>query len=396
MSWREQMTPASFRGVEFLVESDERTGGRDGESHSMPGSDAVPFVEDTGIKGRVFRLEGFLVGADCLEARNSLLTALELPGSGELVHPTYGVRRVQVQDFASRYSSKAGGLVTLSLTFAETSAEPSFAVDVISPDGVVETAASTFRDASLAQFLAQFVVVPYSAEMQAQLSGLAGAVQQVSAVRAMGDDAAAALWYQSTALAQDSAALLADPARLASSIRALLGTLTTGLKDAASGLSPLTALLTIYNANSTPRPPAATPDGVTNANSFDALDRFTKREVLDQAAGITAANQYETHEDAVGARAQVTDTIDTYCESIQDDSYDTMMGLRRALCQAVPAPDQTLPHLREVSTPSSVPSLVLSYTLYKDLAHEEGLLRRNRVADPTYLPAGVPLEVLSS
>jgi prophage DNA circulation protein len=395
VSWRDSMVPASFRGVEFLVESDERSGGRAGEAHVTPGSNDPPYVEDTGIKGRSFRLDGFLVGADCLEARNRLLDALELEGSGDLQHPTYGVRRVSVADFSVRYSSKQGGLVTLSMTFLETTAEPRWVLDVLSPVGTVAAAASTFADTSLALFLEQYVTVPYSAEMQAQLSNLSHTVNQIASTKALADDAAASLEQQSFQLAHDSAALLASPGTLATALRGIVASLASGLRYAASGLDPLAALLQLFDEDPGERPQDSTPEGEIAATSFDAMASMTKREVLGSAAGICAGQAHESYEDAVGARASVTSRIDQYCETTQDESYDSMTGLRRALAQAVPGPDADLPHVESVSVPASVPSLVLSYTLYGDLNHEEGILARNKVADPTYLPGGVALEVLS-
>jgi prophage DNA circulation protein len=390
------MAPASFRGVEFWVESDERSGGRDGEAHAVPGSEAPPYVEDTGRKGRVFRLDGFLVGEDCLSARGSLLTALELEGSGDLVHPAYGVLRVSVQDYSTRYTSREGGKVTLSITFAETTAEPVYVLDVLAPEGTVAAAAEPFQEASLAEFLSSYVVVPYSAELQAQLATLTQAVSQVMSVKALADSDAASLHQQITALTRDASALAGSPLSLAQSTRGLLASLATGLRAATSGVDPLIALLSVYKADPGERPDDSTPDGAAAAAGFDAMASLNKREVLAQAAGMCAATAYTSHEEAVGARTRVTDLMDDYAETAEDSTYTSMTGLRRALCQAVPSPESDLPHIEKLTLPGSLPSIVVSYTVYGDLDHEADMLTRNKVSDPTYLPGATALEVLSS
>lgn len=118
-SWRDQLQPASFRGVPFEVESDSSPAGRKTQTHEFVQRDQ-PFVEDLGRKTREFKLTGFVGGADCFQKRDALLAALDKPGPGELVHPWLGKLNVTAGEGCEySHDRSEGGLVRFSLVFVE-------------------------------------------------------------------------------------------------------------------------------------------------------------------------------------------------------------------------------------------------------------------------------------
>lgn len=89
MSWKDNLRPASFRGVPFQVDDDEGTFGRRVQVHEYPNRDK-PYTEDLGRATRRFTINAYLVGNDFFEARDRLIVAIDTPGPGTLVHPYYG------------------------------------------------------------------------------------------------------------------------------------------------------------------------------------------------------------------------------------------------------------------------------------------------------------------
>ena len=96
MSWRDELRPASFRGVPFEVISVSGDEGRRYVADEAPESDELAPPLDLGRRRPEFRVRGFVIGDDYLDQRKRLLAALNAAGPGELVHPYRGRVRVQV------------------------------------------------------------------------------------------------------------------------------------------------------------------------------------------------------------------------------------------------------------------------------------------------------------
>ncbi|HGW7256049.1 TPA: DNA circularization N-terminal domain-containing protein, partial [Escherichia coli] len=93
--WREKLLEASFRGVPFKVEEESAGTGRRVETHEYPNRDK-PYTEDLGKVTFRPSITAYVVGDDCFDQRDRLIDALNKPGPGTLVHPTYGEMKVCV------------------------------------------------------------------------------------------------------------------------------------------------------------------------------------------------------------------------------------------------------------------------------------------------------------
>ena len=119
MTWREELLPASFRGVPFEVEGDSGSFGRRVQVHEYPQRDK-PWTEDLGRATRAFEITAFLIGPDYLQQRDDFIAALETEGPGILVHPWYGELTVNVKDLARvTHSRLNGGMCEIALSFVE-------------------------------------------------------------------------------------------------------------------------------------------------------------------------------------------------------------------------------------------------------------------------------------
>lgn len=154
MSWRDDLRPASFRGVAFFVDSAESGVGRRVALHEYPLRDK-PYAEDMGRAARRIGVEAIVIGDGYMRARDALIAALEAPGAGTLVHPYLGSMHVTLIEQARvRESTAEGGMARISLAFVE-AGEITFPSATSDTRSVVRAAAVTAKASVLARVSAQ-------------------------------------------------------------------------------------------------------------------------------------------------------------------------------------------------------------------------------------------------
>lgn len=82
MGWRENLRPASFRGVRFHIDSRSFTTGRRIHNHEYPKRDQN-YPEDMGRATRKWSVDAYVVGDDYMGRRNALIAACERLGPGQ-------------------------------------------------------------------------------------------------------------------------------------------------------------------------------------------------------------------------------------------------------------------------------------------------------------------------
>lgn len=88
------LTPASYRGVPFVVEQNGGEAGRRGQVHEYWGRD-IPYAEDGGRRARRIEFRAYVIGLDCAAQRDALLAAIEQKGPGLLIHPSMTPQMMQ-------------------------------------------------------------------------------------------------------------------------------------------------------------------------------------------------------------------------------------------------------------------------------------------------------------
>ncbi|HHA1670053.1 TPA: DNA circularization protein [Enterobacter roggenkampii] len=117
--WRDKLREASFRGVSFNVEDDDGEFGRRVQVHEYPGRDK-PFTEDLGRATRRFTINAYLIGNDYADQRDRLISAIEAPGPGTLVHPHYGEMKGSIDGTVKvSHSNQEGRMCRVSFQFVE-------------------------------------------------------------------------------------------------------------------------------------------------------------------------------------------------------------------------------------------------------------------------------------
>ncbi len=154
MSFEERLT-ASIRGVEFLLNTVDGKGGRRAIPREYPKRESG-WTEDNGAILTNEQITGKLVGNDYLAKLRTLLDALNQPGPGEMVHPWWGVRTVQVGEVSHRLDNEEDGVAYVTFTVWEAGKRlfPAAAIDTAATLG---NAADAAQGASEQSFLDSFL-----------------------------------------------------------------------------------------------------------------------------------------------------------------------------------------------------------------------------------------------
>lgn len=114
----DNLLPASFNGVSFLVPSESVDRGKKYAIHEYANTD-VRYVEELGKLPPIFTLTGIVHGSDSFNQRLQLENALERKGLKELVHPIYGAIQVKSLDFSVSSSQTEVGQFVFNMKFAQ-------------------------------------------------------------------------------------------------------------------------------------------------------------------------------------------------------------------------------------------------------------------------------------
>ncbi|MGU3475637.1 DNA circularization N-terminal domain-containing protein [Methylobacterium sp. D48H] len=120
MSWRDDLRPASFRGVPFYVAANSRTNGRRGFTYEFAKGDRS-LDEDLGRRVTRVAVSGYVIGDDYDLQADALEAALNREGGGTLILPTLG-RMFMRCEFGPRAERKEeGGIAYFEMAFVDAS-----------------------------------------------------------------------------------------------------------------------------------------------------------------------------------------------------------------------------------------------------------------------------------
>lgn len=385
------MRPATFRGVQFFIDSSELDGGRRGVTHEYPFRDD-PFREDLGRKARSFSVDGYVLGDDYFTQRNSMLAALEKEGPGELQHPYWGTRRVAVLEFKIKETKKDGGSAAFSINFEETPSIPTQPSTTVDGTGLLAASSAAASVAVGAEFLAKYNPGLLLSSVSASMASALAKINSISGAVGMTAQAIAGFKQKLVAFQDGVETLLNSPATLLASVEDLFQTLA----DAADPLtSPGVALRAVYSYDPGLRPPATTTNRAQEQLNFDAVQLLIQRAALVQMANLAVAGVYDSYEAALAERDAIADLIDDQMDAAVDDTYPALQQLRADLAKAVPGDNSDLPRVLSYTPVANVPSLVLAQRLYGTVDSELSMVARNGLRYPGFVAGGLVLEVLS-
>jgi len=158
--WRTLLkTMASWRGVNFHVETGAKLGGRRTVVHEYPKRDE-PYSEDMGRQAQRFHFSGYLIYRpdnyryNYVRQRELLVEALDQDGPGILIHPVFTFGRA-LQCMCERYTMtenrQRGGFTEFEMQFVELG-KPGNLVAAADPATTVTSDAKSTEDAAIANF----------------------------------------------------------------------------------------------------------------------------------------------------------------------------------------------------------------------------------------------------
>lgn len=400
MAWRDELRPGSFRGVPFLMESNNEDLGRRAVQTEYPGRDD-PYPEDMGRKAWADSLKVFVVGEDHLQQAAALKAALNAFGPGELVHPYWGAMQVQIGKVSLSHSSREGGKSSFTIEVMEAGQQPTPSVIPVTDAKLAassEEAQTTLIDdfmqvfsiADLPQGLIDELAVRYNDALNL-LVPVRGSVSTVL-------DAASQV--------RKIAALLADP-------RALVDQLLADVYGML-GLSSPTSRAPSFHAPTSPsveriqdvlgRLPSVEATRLVPANPTPSRQHqvVTQGQILDLVQGTvvitsgTASSQvdYRDREQAADVQTAFEQVLEQVELKVSDALYEALQQVKVDMVADLSGRGAGLPSVTRLMPERTLPTLVHAYRLYQDATRADQLASRNNLENPLFVPAKVWMEVV--
>jgi len=422
MSWRDQLSKASFRGVPFFVDTAESAFGRRTVTHEYPLRDK-PFVEDLGRRARTVSIEAYVLatpanGLNYMPGRDALIAALEQAGPGVLVHPYLGELRVALQgDAKLKETTAEGGMARFTLTFVE-SGEAVFPSGQANTPSIVNLRADEAEVAIAKAFEDKFSVdgLPaFVAESAVgQLGNAATVLGDMPKLAPLADGAMAKFSPDLGALKAKLPDLVRTPLDLAKQLTGIVdqvrsitkaplsvigGPLPNLKRDPQAALKMLRKLFDFGKPGS--RFPAPSVPATTSTRLQEASNQGASNALVQQAAAVSAARaasemEFQAFDDAQAVRTELADLLDEQmAATTSDGAYNALAALRSATVKDITARGADLARVVDYTPGATLPALVLAYDLYEDAGRDAEIVARNHVRHPGFVPGGSPLEVLT-
>lgn len=412
--WREQLLPASFRGVPFSVKAVQTTIGNRVVVHKYPKRKGS-YPEDMGPEDDAFNIEAFVIGPSYHKARDALIKVLRQPGAGLLVHPYYGRKTVTlVSPVRISEGPAEGGIARFSLDFIEAgeNVEPTTRQDT---SGAVDRCADLAKTATIADFASRFSVANVAGFVEN--SALAQAKEAMATLdaarRSLVPDVSILSDYLAAAkgVVGQLTTLIRAPAALAQNVLGIFGAFKTLAKSPIYALNSYKGLF-YYGSKQTPVR-TTTPSRTQQANNQVALASLTRRAAVIEAARTSSLVTFATYDEAVAVRETLVTALEneaagvvpapvgngtpeTMQIEVSDDLYQALVELRVAVVRDITDRSINAPRLTSVMLPSTMPALVAAYRIYGDANRAAEILERNPRAGrhPGFMPGMQPLEII--
>ncbi|WP_413594708.1 DNA circularization protein [Citrobacter youngae] len=430
MAWKDRLVDASFRGVAFKTEGEAAPVGRRVETHEYPNRDK-PYTEDLGRVTFRPNITAYVIGDDCFDQRDRLIEALNKPGSGTLVHPTYGELNVCVDgEIRVSTTSSEGRMVRFDLQFVEAgeleypTAGAATANTLVSSCSALDDCISDNFDQFGMDGMPDFVqngVIDDATSMLGYVSDKMAMVDSgiSAAARLMQGDISVLLpppssgkgfvdqlqtmWRSGNRLSGNASDLFTmiknfSGISLGSDL-APRGVWKTDSKTTqnqkqqsnyvASAIRTTAISEAAYAVTTQPTPAITTKEQTQQSSGWPSVTHPALNNAPDEAAVVDVP----TWDDLVDIRDTLNTAIDKELSRTTDDRL--FLALRRVKSDLNNDIKHRLVQTQKtvIRTPDEVtPALVLAATWFDNAARESDIVRRNAVAHPGFVPVS-PLRV---
>lgn len=399
MAWRDKLQKGSFRGASFFWQKSDADIGRKTARHDYPLRDEA-YVEDLGKAPREFTLEVLVIGPDYMADRDRLIVALETPGPGPLVHPTFGAMRVALNGKPRMSETTAeGGMARFTLPFVQAGDNkfPSATVDTV---GAVGAVADIARAATKNDFARTMSVVKKPAFISAAAQNLMhSALSRINSVRRMVSPPlvpaeVSKLVSTLNQVRTTVANLVYTPSALAGEVQGLIASASLLTNNPLAAIASYRDLFG-FGADQPPVP-TTTASRISQANNQEAIISLVKRTAVIEACRASADAEFSSYQEAQQLRAELVDQLDQLLDAAPDEVYTALIDLRIAVISDITSRGADLARIVPYTPKRTLPALVVAYHIYGDASEADNLVSRNRIRYPGFVPGGQPLEVLTN
>lgn len=395
MTWKEFQRKGSFRGIPFEIRTSQAPSGRKVVQHEFPNRDDT-YPEDKGKAPKVYDIEGYVIGTDYHEKKKALETAFDQKGPGELIHPYCGSLIVVVGPVNFNESNTEGGIATFVAKFYPADAGVFPKSD---RDKAAEMADSS--DAALSEIKRDFdenfsiaglpaFAVDTSRDLINNSQGVFNKTVKLLSNQA---DAVAGLAFSTRNLAAEANDLLQAPSNLSQRLLDSFQLLEDSFTDPKEKASAHSEFFTF--GDDTPDIIGETPTRDSQRENKDIFKNFMKRASSVKAANAAISGDYLTISEATNRRDSILEVIESQMEETDsNDVFQALMQVKSDLIDSLPDVDDQLPNLKVITTSRMIDSINFSYENFEDLSKESGIISRNNISHPAFIPEETEIEVI--
>lgn len=413
-TWRERMTPASYKGARFWVESTNSAGGRRVSLKRLAGGGAAGIVPvDLDEEPDEVDVTAFVFGDDYDLLRDRLEAALREGGAGPLVLPTRGTRTARITrgpQTTEQRDERGYCLIRFTAYL-----EPLEATGLrATPDtgAVVKVAAARVSRAAVADASKRVSNKGFTRTQLDRAASLgraaSGAVRRANRYSAALVAPVANITRDLDAFDQQLVTLMSTPSMFATTVLDLVFTAYSIPHTVVGGVDRLAGIPALMTTTAFGRGRGARMiDRITTAfRGFgDPFDRKAKGSQqqraedvrlataqLVRASSVAAASaayadaEFDSATFAVAAMERTIGDIDALERTDPaDDVFAALDDLRAALASHVFETASKLPDTVTAELRREVPALLLAYNLYGDPNQAEDIIARNRIREPLFV-----------
>lgn len=421
MTWRESIerNPASFRGVAFFLDDADLEVGRRTAVIKYPGNDRHR-VRDLAANPRTITINAYVIGDDYQDTRDALLSALEEPGPGTLVHPFYGRIQVTVTGPARCREAKGElGGARISFTCTRESGAPAL---TSRPDtrGRLASARDSVNTATRTAFVEDFSAsgLPSSytdssvsalGDVAAQMATAAG---KITGALSVANDAAAEIG----AFAGAAESLITAPSTLVGQVVSLNGRIAGIAATALSGLNTAIGIPDqiadgFERARQTWEAVAAmsglgsfgdgavaistsTPNAERESGNRNAIHYAVRASAIAEISAALPSMPFDSRTLAADVEELLRDQIDGLLDIAPDGLQGPLRDLLAAINGHLARVAAGLPEVGEYTPAEATPALLIAHDVYGDATREADIVARNAIPHPLFVEGGTAIEVL--
>jgi prophage DNA circulation protein len=405
MSIVDELRPASFRGLPFLVRSSSISRGGKSVTHEYPNDDRR-YVEGLGILKPTITLQAIISGDDYTALRDLLCEALDDTSIGILVHPWQGNLRVVPKPYTVEETDAAVGECIINMLFevADPPINPRQTTDQLSfisslanqlDSGLVSRITNTFKVSReyIRNFTAAKLKITNLISEFNVFSGYFGASNNTNALKSSQAD-----------FTSNIVNSINTPFKLADNLSSIFDASNSVNDDPSATFSGMQSLFSFGDNDNYPSiVTRETSERSTNTAVLNAATQayaliysyqnavqieYTNEEQVARNKAILEQQYHKLYNDVIAADYDLT-----FYDVLGDEVMDTLESMRNSCRLAFEQISINVDKIVTVDVQISVPATILAYQYYGNVDNAEEIVDLNSIADVTFIKSNQKLLV---